>query len=151
MGVNCAAFSKKKEMWYDRTLVFRADSLPSEAFREGFFATAESLNLSDGSYTVSVRLEGGSGKAKVDSPAPLRIENGAAYATVAWSSSNYDYMRIGEEKFLPLNSEGNSTFEIPVEFFNRNLVVYADTTAMSTPHEIEYTLFFDSATVEKVS
>jgi hypothetical protein len=151
MGVNCAAFSKKKEMWYDRTLVFRADSLPSEAFREGFFATAESLNLSDGSYTVSVRLEGGSGKAKVDSPAPLRIEDGAAYATVAWSSSNYDYMRIGEEKFLPLNSEGNSTFEIPVEFFNRNLVVYADTTAMSTPHEIEYTLFFDSATVEKVS
>ena len=60
-------------------------------------------------------------------------------------------MRIGEEKFLPLNSEGNSTFEIPVEFFNRNLVVYADTTAMSTPHEIEYTLFFDSATVEKAS
>ena len=25
-GIDCAAFSKKKEKWYDRTLVFRADS-----------------------------------------------------------------------------------------------------------------------------
>ena len=110
MGVNCAAYSKKKEMWYDRTLVFRADSLPQEAFREGAFATAETLGLADGSYTVSVALEGGSGKAKVDSPAALRVENGAAYVTVAWGSSSYDYMRIGQEKFLPLNTEGNSTF-----------------------------------------
>ena len=150
-GLDCAAFSKKKEMWYDRTLVFRADSLPQEAFREGAFATAETLGLADGSYTVSVALEGGSGKAKVDSPAALRVENGAAYVTVAWGSSSYDYMRIGQEKFLPLNTEGNSTFEIPVASFDRKLVVYADTTAMSTPHEIEYTLRFDSASIEKAS
>ena len=138
-------------MWYDRTLVFRADSLPQEAFREGAFATAETLGLADGSYTVSVELEGGSGKARVDSPAALRVESGAAYATVAWGSSSYDYMRIGQEKFLPLNTEGNSTFEIPVASFDRKLVVYADTTAMSTPHEIEYTLRFDSASIEKAS
>ena len=138
-------------MWYDRTLVFRADSLPQEAFREGAFATAKTLGLADGSYTVSVALEGGSGKAKVDSPAALRVESGAAYATVAWGSSSYDYMRIGQEKFLPLNTEGNSTFEIPVASFDRKLVVYADTTAMSTPHEIEYTLRFDSASIEKAS
>jgi hypothetical protein len=25
--ISCAAFSKRKEKWYDRTLVFRADSL----------------------------------------------------------------------------------------------------------------------------
>ena len=60
-------------------------------------------------------------------------------------------MRIGQEKFLPLNTEGNSTFEIPVASFDRKLVVYADTTAMSTPHEIEYTLRFDSASIEKAS
>ena len=28
MGIDCAAFSDRKEMWYDRTLVFRSDSLP---------------------------------------------------------------------------------------------------------------------------
>lgn len=33
-GVACAAFSRKKEKWYDRTLLFRADSLPADAFLE---------------------------------------------------------------------------------------------------------------------
>lgn len=149
MGVSCAAYSKSKELWYDRTLVFRADSLPLEAFQDGLFATAESLGLEDGRYTVEVQMTGGSGKASVESPAVLRVENGAACAEIVWSSSNYDYMRVGEEQFLPVNTEGNSTFEIPVTAFDWKLTVYADTTAMSTPHEIEYTLCFDSATLEK--
>jgi len=33
--------------------------------------------------------------------------------------------------------------------FDSPLTVYADTTAMSTPHEIEYTLTFDSSTLEE--
>ena len=73
----------------------------------------ESLSLADGSYTVSVQLEGGSGKASVASPAALRVENGVAYATIIWSSSNYDYMKVDGEKYDPLNAEGNATFEIP--------------------------------------
>lgn len=150
-GVECAAFSKNREIWYDRTLVFRADSLPQEAFRDGVLATAESLGLSDGGYTAAVTLEGGSGRASVASPAALRVEGGRAWATVVWGSSSYDYMRIGQEKFLPVNSAGNSTFEIPVAAFDRKLTVYADTTAMSAPHEIEYTLYFDSASIEKAS
>ena len=150
MGISCAAFSKSKELWYDRTLVFRMDSLPMDAFQDGVFATAESLGLEDGSYTVEVQLEGGSGRASVESPAAVRVENGAAYATVVWGSSNYDYMRVGEEKLLPVNTEGNSAFEIPVAAFDWKLTVYGDTTAMSTPHEIAYSLYFDSATLEKV-
>ena len=87
-GIACAAYSKNKEMWYDRTLVFRADSLPLEAFRDSAFATVESLGLADGSYTVQVRLEGGSGKASVESPAALRVEAGQAWVTLVWSSPN---------------------------------------------------------------
>lgn len=147
-GISCAAFSKKKEMWYDRTLVFRADSLPLDAFREGAFNTVESLNLADGNYTVAVQLEGGSGKTTVESPAALRVENGIAYATIIFSSSKYDYMKVNDEKYLPLNTEGNSTFEIPVAVFDTKMPVLADTTAMSTPHEIEYTLYFDSTTIQ---
>ncbi len=145
--IRCAAFSKNKEMWYDRTLVFRADSLPLEAFAGGTLTAADTLE--DGNYTVSIQLEGGSGRASVESPAALRVENGMAYAAVMWSSSNYDYMRIGEEKYFPVSAEGNSTFEIPVNAFDWKLTVYANTTAMSTPHEIEYTLYFDSSTIEK--
>lgn len=147
MGIPCAAYSKNKEMWYDRTLLFRVDSLPMEAFREGVFTTAESLGLEDGDYTVEVQLSGGSGKAKVESPCSLRVKDGKAYATIVWGSANYDYMKVDGEQFDPVNTEGNSTFEIPVAAFDWNLSVLADTTAMSTPHEIEYTLYFDSATL----
>ena len=132
-GIPCAAFSKNKELWYDRTLVFRADSLPLEAFQDGVYPTAASLGLSDGEYTVEAELSGGSGKASVQSPAALRVENGQAVVTIVWGSSNYDYMRIGEEMFYPGQTEGDSTFELPVPVFDRKLNVYADTTAMSTP------------------
>ncbi len=143
--VSCAAWSRNKELWYDRTLVFRADSLPLDAFET--LTTAESLGLADGAYAVAVTLGGGSGKAKVASPCALRVEGGAATAEIVWGSANYDYMRLGDEMFLPVNTEGNSTFVIPVAVFDRAFSVIADTTAMSQPHEIEYTLRFDSESI----
>ena len=146
--LDCAAFSKKKEKWYDRVLVFRADSLPADALSDAAQVTAESLGLEDGTYTVEVFMEGGSGRVTVESPAKLTVKEHKAVATVVWSSPNYDYMRVGEEKFLPVNTDGNSTFEIPVTVFDRKMAVAADTTAMSTPHEIDYTLQFDSASIQ---
>lgn len=147
--LSCAAFSKKKEKWYDRLLVFRADSLPQEAYKQGAAATVESLGIADGQYTVEVELSGGSGRASVQSPAALRVEGGKAYAMIVFSSPNYDYMKVGEKQYEPVNTEGNSAFEIPVDGFDCPISVLADTTAMSTPHEIEYTLRFDSATVRQ--
>ena len=147
-GVLCAAYSKNKELWYDRTLCFRADSLPEDAFVPGYLVTAESLALADGVYTVAVTLSGGSGKASVSSPAQLTVQGGVCTAQIVWSSPNYDYMKIGETQYLPTNAEGNSTFEIPVTVFDRPMAVIADTVAMSEPHEIAYTLTFDSATIE---
>ena len=47
-GIDCAAFSKKKEKWYDRTILFRADSLPMDAFADGVVTTPDSLSLADG-------------------------------------------------------------------------------------------------------
>ena len=146
-GVPCAAFSKKKEKWYDRTLVFRADSLPDDAFAEGYFMDAKALGLEDGSYSAEVTLEGGSGKASVTSPAKVTVKDGIVTAEIIWSSSNYDFMVVDEERFDPVNSDGNSTFEIPVTGFDYKMPVSADTTAMSTPHLIDYTLTFDSASL----
>ena len=149
MGVDCAAFSKKKEKWYDRTLVFRADSLPQDAFAEGTITALADLGLEDGSYQIEVSLEGGSGRATVESPAALTVADGAATATIIWSSNSYDYMIVNDEKLEPGTMEEHSTFEIPVTGFDWKMPVVADTIAMSTPHEIEYTLCFDSATIEK--
>ncbi|MDD7428518.1 MAG: hypothetical protein PUK49_01925 [Oscillospiraceae bacterium] len=147
MPADCAAYSKNKEKWYDRTLIFRSDSLPDSAFADGIIVTAETLGLADGEYTVDVALEGGSGKASVDSPARLTVENGQAYAEIIWSSSNYDYMVVDGERYDMTNTDGNSAFVIPVTHFDRKMNISADTTAMSVPHEIEYTLYFDSSTI----
>ena len=147
--INCSAFSKKKETWYDRVLVFCSGSLPAEAFADGEAATAKSLKLEDGSYTVAVRLEGGSGRASVETPAALRVEDGNAFAVITWGSSNYDYMKVDGEKLDLISTGGNSSFEIPVRVFDRKMPVIADTIAMSEPHEVEYTLVFDSTTIKK--
>ncbi len=151
MGIPCAAFSKNKELWYDRTLLFRADSLPMDAFADGVITTPESLGLSDGTYTVEVTLEGGSGRASVASPAVLTVSEGVFTAELVWSSGNYDYMKVGDVQYLPVSTEGNSVFEIPVTGFDYKMPVIADTTAMSQPYEIEYTLYFRSDSIEAAS
>ncbi len=147
MEIECAAYSKNKEQWYDRILIFRSDSLPTSAFADGVIATVEALGLADGEYTVEVTLEGGSGRAKIQSPAKLTVENGNAFAEIIWGSSNYDYMTVNGERFDMINTEGNSAFKIPVAGFDCKMPVTADTTAMSVPYEIEYTLYFDSDTI----
>ncbi len=96
----------------------------------------------DGTYQMEVELLGGSGRASVTSPAEVEIKDGKAVATLEWSSPNYDYMLVDGEKYLPVNTEGNSVFQIPVEAFDQDIAVIADTVAMSKPHEVEYTLNF---------
>ena len=146
--IDCSAFSKNKEKWYDRVLVFRSQSLPLDAFADSKMTTVESLKLEDGSYTVEVKLEGGSGRAAVESPTVLRVEDGKALATIIWGSSNYDYMIVDGEKFQNESEEGrNSVFTIPVTALDDRMEVIADTLAMGAPHEIDYTLTFYEASI----
>lgn len=126
----------KKGKWYDHTVSVR------DAVEQ---AAAETP--ADGTYTCEVTLEGGSGRATVESPAALTVADGKMTATIVWSSPNYDYMIVDSEKYLPTNTEGNSTFEIPITALDTPLDVVGDTVAMSTPHEIEYTLTFASASL----
>ena len=121
-----------KGKWYDHVV----------SVRDAVEKAAEAETPADGTYTCDVTLEGGSGRATVESPAALTVADGKMTAVILWSSPNYDYMIVDGEKYLPTNTEGNSTFEIPVSALDTALDVTADTVAMSTPHEIEYTLTF---------
>ena len=109
------------------------------------------VELDDGTYLVNVTLEGGSGKATIDTPATVTVNGGAATVTVVWSSPNYDYMIVAGETYHPTNTEGNSTFEIPVDSLDVPLEVVADTTAMSVPHEIDYQIIFDASSAQATS
>ena len=131
-----------KGKWYDHKVKV------SDPVAEG---TADTFDLSiveDGTYTIELTMEGGSGRASIQSPTQITVADGAATATLEWSSPNYDYMLVNGEKYLPVNTEGNSVFEVPVEALDAPLTMIGDTVAMSTPHEVEYTVTFHSETLE---
>ncbi len=135
-----------KGKWYDHKV-----KVSDPVAEDGDGTSNDSFDMStlaDGSYTIELTMEGGSGRASIQSPAQLAIADGAATATLEWSSPNYDYMLVNGEKYLPVNTEGNSVFEVPVEALDAPLTMIGDTVAMSTPHEVEYTVTFHSETLE---
>ena len=135
-----------KGKWYDHKV--KVSDPVAEDSREAANGSFDMSALADGSYTIELTMEGGSGRASIQSPAQLAIADGAATATLEWSSPNYDYMLVNGEKYLPVNTEGNSVFEVPVEALDAPLTMIGDTVAMSTPHEVEYTVTFHSETLE---
>lgn len=99
-----------------------------------------------GTYTCEVTLNGGSGRASVVSPAEITSDAEALNATIQWSSPHYEYMIVDGVQYDPIQTEGNSTFQIPV-VLDAEMAVSALTVAMSEPHLVEYTLYFDSTTL----
>ena len=130
--------------WYDHKVKV-SNATPADA--DASVSESAGKELPDGTYNINLDFEGGSGKASIASPAEVTISGGAATATVQWSSPNYDYMIVDGQKYMPVNTDGNSVFEIPVKL-DTPMQVIGDTVAMSKPHEVEYTLTFhsDSAT-----
>ena len=99
-----------------------------------------------------MQLHGGSGKASLKTPAVISVKDGKITAEIVFTSPYYDYMIVDGVKYLPESTgkaaddgKDESVFIIPVGSIDKDLKVTADTTAMSEPHEIEYTISFDSA------
>lgn len=103
----------------------------------------EDDGLSDGNHSVSVSYSGGTGRAYVHSSGTLHVSGGSMTVTIRWSSENYDYMIVNGSKIYPDSTSGGSVFTIPVHYLGQWFSVIADTTAMSVPHEIEYSLKID--------
>ncbi len=143
----CAALSRKKQLWYPRTLVFRADSLPLEAWKDEYVVTAGALGLADGVYTCAVSLTG-EGRATLASPALLTVEDGACTAEIVFSTSKIDYVIVGGEKYEPIRTNGGAAFTVPVAAFGRKLSLVAHSTAIKPAVEVQYSMTFDEATLE---
>lgn len=119
----------------------------AEETKQSAKSSAE-IEVRDGTYFIEVSLSGGTGRASITSPAKITVSDKKATAAIEWSSPNFDYMIVNGEQYLPVSTEGNSVFEIPVVAFDEAMDVIADTTAMSRPYEIEYTLTFHSDTIQ---
>ena len=126
-GIDCAAFSKKKEKWYDRTILFRADSLPMDAFADGVVTTPDSLSLADGAYTADVALAGGSGRASVQSPAELTVKDGKM------QSARVDMgAAILAPREIPVDMDGENVISAPIVVDEK--VYHMTCVSMGNPH-----------------
>lgn len=138
--------------WYDHKVIVSdpVEGNDIQAVISGSVSGKSSTvsGLADGEHTIDVALEGGTGRASIESPAAIHKNGDEIITVIAWSSPYYDYMIVDGQRYEPVNTEGNSVFEIPVKSFDSPLEVVADTTAMSEPHEIEYTLKFDPTSIK---
>lgn len=148
----------KKGKWYDHKVRVSnpepyeeklEESSEKEETKTPYSDTNVFYKSADGLYTVELTLEGGSGKSEILSPTPIFVSADAVTATIQWDSPNYDYMIVDGETYMPVNTDGNSVFEIPVLWFDEPMTVIGDTVAMSRPHEIEYTITFHSDSVKE--
>lgn len=104
--------------------------------------------LADGVYTPDgFSFSGGSGKVTI-SCSKLTVTNGQAYATIAFSSPYYGYVKANGNKYMANVSGGSSIFTIPVEL-NKNNTIIGMTTRMSVVHEISYNIFISLAAAKK--
>ena len=124
------------------------ESQTAETEEVSSMVTVQQLGLEDGTYIADGTLEGGSGRAAISSPVELTVKDGQMTARIEFSSPYYDYMIVDGEKYEPENTEGNSQFTIPMAGFDAGVPVTADTVAMSEPHEIDYEIVLDSATLK---
>ena len=95
----------------------------------------------DGEYEPdSFSFSGGTGKLQIACD-KVTIKNGKAYAVLTFSSGKIIYMKVEGQQYDPVSqTDDSSVYEVPVAL-NTNYTVIACTTAMSQPHEIEYTLY----------
>lgn len=142
----CAAFSARKQAWYPRTLLFRADSLPLEAWRSDGLVTVASLGLGDGEYTCEVQLEG-AGRATLESPARLTVKDGVCTAEIVFSTKKIDYVIVDGQKLEPTSTEDGAAFTVPVAAFDQKLSITVDSTAIKPATEVAYSMRFDADTL----
>ena len=135
----------KKGVWYDHKVKISNAETWSEPENK---SEDETETVEEGVYQVPVTLEGGTGRVSLESPAKVEKKEDGYIVTLVLSSKNYDYMLVDDVKYLPIDNNDRSAFEIPVSDLTKPLHVIADTVAMSTPHEIEYTITFDSDSIQ---
>ena len=158
-----AAHSIKSDKWFDRQLTFKSSTLkeigsegsdskptatpkpdPTKAPEADTSGSTRKVNnstkLADGTYKPdSFSFSGGTGKVRITCT-KITISGGKATATIVFSSPNYGYVKANGRTYYGSHTGSSSTFEIPVEL-NKNNRIIGMTTAMSQPHEVEYTIF----------
>jgi len=105
----------------------------------GTGALGEVSGLPEGEYAPDgFTFSGGTGKVTISCP-KLTVAGGAVTATLVFSSPNYPKVTVDGVEYTAVHEAKNSIFEIPARV-NEEMTVVGTTTAMSTPHDVEYVI-----------
>ncbi|MDO4418009.1 MAG: ABC transporter substrate-binding protein [Eubacteriales bacterium] len=104
---------------------------------------AEKEKIPDGTYEPSsFTVQGGTGKVTITCPEVV-VTDGGAQACIVFSSPYYEWVETEGVRYDPENAQEEwretSVFRIPVRL-NEQRKITGLTTAMSEPHEVEYTI-----------
>jgi len=135
----------KKGKWNDHKAI--VSDVQFVKLNNDILQKSEAPKIESNAQTLSyeVKVEGGSGRAKIVSPCKIKIENNQPFIELCWNSKYYDYMIVNDKKYISKIENKQSCFSIPLKQLKDSfsLDVIANTTMMSTPHEIEYKLTFN--------
>ncbi len=111
----------------------------------GTGGTGDVITEENGTYTPSdFHFTGGTGRVQITCPEVTK--DGDTYtAKLVFDSKNYQYIKVAGKQYDRDASSGedNSIFFVPIEP-DKDIKIMGLTTAMSTAHEVEYTIFVSS-------
>lgn len=130
--------SSIQESFTQESSIQKSSIRESEAKRR-----AEKEKIPDGTYEPSsFTVQGGTGKVTITCPEVV-VTDGGAQACIVFSSPYYEWVETEGVRYDPENAQEEwretSVFRIPVRL-NEQRKITGLTTAMSEPHEVEYTI-----------
>ena len=123
-----------KGKWYDHKVVVSDPILIEELPSDGQEGNPGETIAPDG-----FSFSGGTGRVTLSCP-EVYLDGEQAQALIVFSSPRYTYVKADGTEYPTICDEETSRAVIPVPL-NRSFEIQAQTTAMSEPHEITYTLY----------
>lgn len=144
--ISCCSYSKRRDRWYDHTIILVAASLPASALSaDAQKAVRESgpiKDLKDGAYTITADVSGGNDE--LTSPAPLTVKDGEATVKLEFGSADYRTITMAGQAYEADTTTGKSVFELPATVFDTAVPV----TIASTQKNFATTISLHSGQIE---
>lgn len=106
-------------------------------------------NLRNGTYLTNAVVEGGNGTDMICTPLNVFVDDGTATAVIVWDSTACEYMKIEGTQISPMSRDDGSVFYVPVNTWDEEVEILAGITRDGEKEEVEYTIAFDSASMER--
>lgn len=106
-------------------------------------------NLRNGTYRTNAVVEGGNGTDMICTPLNVFVDDGTATAVIVWDSTACEYMKVEGTQIAPMSRDDGSVFYVPVDTWDEEVEILAGMTREGVKEEVEYTITFDSASMER--